>query len=181
MAKKLGGIVSIDRSLYLFGKYMKMKVEMGIMKPLKRGLTVGVGGVQLWLPLKYEGLPLFCNNCGMIGHTFKACEGLHHMEEQNPHELPFVLDIKASPMKKNRSWPAKNEAKRYPPSALLLDPFSKSVSSSTGSHVNLSSSNHNQLSPTNKANHPPPLLAKDPTTCLSHVSTPTPKPQTLLP
>lgn len=164
MAKKLGALVAFDPSLDFFGKYIRMKVEMNISKPLKRGLAVVVGGEQLWLPLKYEGLPLFCYNCGMIGHTFKACEGIDHLEEHNPQKLPFGPDIKASPLKKIHSWSAKTETKRHSLTNPLFNSPAKPATSSTGSHISLSSSNRNQKTLATKKISTPSPLAKDPLT-----------------
>lgn len=110
MANKIGRLAALDPSLDFFGKFIRVKVAVDITKPLKRGLAVRVGGKQLWLPLKYEALPLFCFNCGMIGHSFKACDSLDHLEEQDPHDLPFGTDIKASPLKKSRTMNTKSDS-----------------------------------------------------------------------
>lgn len=130
------------------------------MKLLKRGLSVVVGGVKSWLPIKYESLPLFCYNCGMIGHTFKSCDALDHIEDQCSQEMAFGPDIKASPMKKSRPWPPNNEFSRTPHSNTPSKSATKNpinpYTSPSGSHFSLSSSNNDP----NKNKKQQPTLKK---------------------
>lgn len=145
MAKKLGKLVDFDPNHDFFGKYIRIKVKIDITKPLKRGLLVVVGGVKMWLPIKYEGLPLFCYHCGMIGHMFRACDELDHKEEQNPKEMAYGPDIKASPMKKVRQWPPKNASPRAPHPNPSLSYSTKPSTPSTDFLVSLGSSTHKQI------------------------------------
>lgn len=147
MAKKLGKLVDFDPNHDFFGKYIRIKVEIDTTKPLKRGLTVVVGGVKMWLPIKYEGLPLFCYHCGMIGYTFRACDELDHKEEQNSQEMAYGSDIKASPTKKSRQWPSKNAFPRapHPNPNPTLSHLTKPSTPSTDSLVSLGSSTHKYI------------------------------------
>ncbi|KAL8517006.1 hypothetical protein ACS0TY_015296 [Phlomoides rotata] len=48
-------------------------VSINITKPLMKGICIRVEGKHLWLPLKYESLPIYCLSCGTIGHGHKNC------------------------------------------------------------------------------------------------------------
>lgn len=112
IAKKLGNLISVDSSLDLFGKFIRVKVGVDVTRPLKRGVNVLVGGEKLWLPVKYEALPTYCYNCGLLGHTFKYCESINRLEDVDPLDLPFGPLIKASPLKKTRPVPARIESSK---------------------------------------------------------------------
>ncbi|KAL8498997.1 hypothetical protein ACS0TY_022091 [Phlomoides rotata] len=71
--------IGILESIYtpgedLNGKFIRFKVSMNITKPLLRGITIRFKGKHLWLPLKYELLPIYCFSCGTIGHDYNNCE-----------------------------------------------------------------------------------------------------------
>lgn len=109
LGQKIGKLITIDPALDPFGKYIRVKVELNVTKPLKSGIKVKLGGQELWLPLKYEGLPTYCYKCGLMGHTFKYCEENSNEEDLDPLDLPFGPNIKASPLKKTRLPSAKLE------------------------------------------------------------------------
>ena len=55
-------------------KYLRIKVDLPIDKPLRRGgNVVGVEGDKYWVHYKYEWLPTFCYICGLMGHDAKHC------------------------------------------------------------------------------------------------------------
>ncbi|XP_042950058.1 uncharacterized protein LOC122282169 [Carya illinoinensis] len=66
--------VETDESGCGWGSSLRARVIVDITKPLIRGRFIKVGGVQNWVPFKYERLPLFCFECGAIIHT-KHCQG----------------------------------------------------------------------------------------------------------
>ncbi|KAL8499056.1 hypothetical protein ACS0TY_022137 [Phlomoides rotata] len=73
--KQIGVLESVDKSVEdLVGKLLRFKVSVDITKPLLRGITVRVKWKHLWLPLKYESLPIYCFSCGTIGHDHKNCQ-----------------------------------------------------------------------------------------------------------
>ncbi|KAM0928755.1 hypothetical protein ACQ4PT_001971 [Festuca glaucescens] len=57
------------------GRYLRVKIRLNILKPLRRGTMVEVdeSGRTIWCPLEYEYLPDFCYICGIIGHLNKEC------------------------------------------------------------------------------------------------------------
>ncbi|KAL8498475.1 hypothetical protein ACS0TY_021705 [Phlomoides rotata] len=53
--------------------FLRFKVSLNATKPLMRGLSIKFGGDPVWVPFKYESLPIFCYNCGILGHQDRAC------------------------------------------------------------------------------------------------------------
>ncbi|KAL8498996.1 hypothetical protein ACS0TY_022090 [Phlomoides rotata] len=78
LIKQIGILESVDISGEdLIGKFIRFKVSLNITKPLLRGITIQVKGKHLWLPLKYEWLPIYCFSCGTIGHDHNNCESFN--------------------------------------------------------------------------------------------------------
>ncbi|TXG48219.1 hypothetical protein EZV62_027513 [Acer yangbiense] len=76
MAKQIGRVIEIQtESKDCWGKFMKVKVQIDITKPLKRWLRLKLdkSEVIVMVSLKYERLPEFCYFCGRIGHASKEC------------------------------------------------------------------------------------------------------------
>lgn len=109
LANKVGRFVCVDPSLDLFGKYVRVKIAVDVTKPLKKGIKVLVGGEQLWLVTKFESLPTFCFNCGLLGHSMKYCEAVDHLRDLDPLNLSFGPEIRASPFKGQKQWQPHSE------------------------------------------------------------------------
>ncbi|MBA0760078.1 hypothetical protein Gotri_022860 [Gossypium trilobum] len=62
------GIISSE----LNGDFCRIKVELDVQKPLRRGIFI-LASMQgkSWVPFKYENLPGFCFGCGRMGHGIK--------------------------------------------------------------------------------------------------------------
>ncbi|KAI7999590.1 hypothetical protein LOK49_LG09G01115 [Camellia lanceoleosa] len=61
-----GGIV--------WGRTLRLRVEINIAKPLRRGLKLALSGREsVWVTLTYEKLPNFCFHCGLLGHSIRDC------------------------------------------------------------------------------------------------------------
>lgn len=76
-AKQIGTLESVDASDEdSIGKFVRIKISINITKPLMRGITIRAKGKRLWLPLKYESLPIYCLSCGTIGHEQKRCQSI---------------------------------------------------------------------------------------------------------
>jgi hypothetical protein len=56
-----------------WGKYLRVKIELNLSKPLARGRTLQIGGRSMWVAFQYEKLPKFCFNCGVIKHGEMGC------------------------------------------------------------------------------------------------------------
>ncbi|KAI8003399.1 hypothetical protein LOK49_LG08G00886 [Camellia lanceoleosa] len=69
-----------------WGRTLRIRVEINIDKPLRRGLKLALGGQEsVWIMLQYERLPNFCFHCGLLGHSVRDCgnrllEGAHREE-----------------------------------------------------------------------------------------------------
>ncbi|MBA0876140.1 hypothetical protein Goshw_026519, partial [Gossypium schwendimanii] len=69
----------------------------GSMRPVRRGIFVSIDNVnKVWVPFKYENLPMFCFGCGRMGHGLKNCTQIIPARKskiiENP---PYTLALKA--------------------------------------------------------------------------------------
>ena len=52
--------------------FMRVKVALPILKPLRRGgFLAGSDGERSWVRFKYERLPMFCHYCSLMGHGLR--------------------------------------------------------------------------------------------------------------
>ena len=66
-------------------KFMRVRVDIPIEKPLRRGGHVAnTEGERVWVTFKYERLPTFCFNCGVMGHDNKHCHMKRDRQNGNP-------------------------------------------------------------------------------------------------
>ncbi|MBA0626547.1 hypothetical protein Godav_004201, partial [Gossypium davidsonii] len=65
-------------------------------KPLRRGIFVSIDNVnKLWVPFKYENLPMFCFGCGRMGHGIKDClQVIHTGKSKISDDPPYTLALK---------------------------------------------------------------------------------------
>ncbi|TXG50274.1 hypothetical protein EZV62_022798 [Acer yangbiense] len=72
-----GDMVDIDvgSSGECFGKYLRIRVAIDVLKPLKRFLRLELTekGKESMVLLRYERLPEYCFRCGILGHSFREC------------------------------------------------------------------------------------------------------------
>ncbi|MCH80769.1 F-box/FBD/LRR-repeat protein [Trifolium medium] len=55
-------------------KIVKIKVAYNVQKPIIPGLYIGhQSDGTTWVDFRYEGLPMFCFNCGLVGHIEANC------------------------------------------------------------------------------------------------------------
>lgn len=70
VGKTFGGVISFD----VKEKFCRLRILLYIQKPLRHGLFVNLeDGDEVWVPFKYECLPIFCFGCGQMGHGLKDC------------------------------------------------------------------------------------------------------------
>ncbi|KAL5774833.1 hypothetical protein ACOSP7_012390 [Xanthoceras sorbifolium] len=70
MNKKMGEFLG-----GLIGEFLRVRVLIDVLKPLKRGLRFmfGDNGEECSVLLRYERLPNFCYFCGKMGHLLREC------------------------------------------------------------------------------------------------------------
>lgn len=100
----IGKFVEVDpKDVNRLGKFLRVKAEIDLKKPLKRGTVIKYQGKSLRVFFKYERLPNFCYICGRVGHQIKDCdEGEGHedvdFDDIEEKDLPFGLWMRASPL-----------------------------------------------------------------------------------
>ncbi|KAM6560550.1 hypothetical protein CsatA_029789 [Cannabis sativa] len=59
-----------------WGPFLRIRVGLDVSKPLLRGQMVSLPWMrdELWIDYRYERLPDFCYECGIIGHVFDNCK-----------------------------------------------------------------------------------------------------------
>uniref|UniRef100_A0A7N2QZ38 CCHC-type domain-containing protein n=1 Tax=Quercus lobata TaxID=97700 RepID=A0A7N2QZ38_QUELO len=76
IGSKLCTFLEVDRRSWQSdqAKFMRVRVELEIDKPLRRGAyIVSSEEERLWLTFKYKRLPTVCFFCGKLGHDKKHC------------------------------------------------------------------------------------------------------------
>lgn len=56
-----------------WGGYLRAKILLDLSKPLPKGRKIKLQGSTRWITFKYEHLPKFCFNCGVIVHGKTGC------------------------------------------------------------------------------------------------------------
>jgi len=56
-----------------WGEYLRVKVSIELSSPLARGRMLHLQGRSTWVAFKFEKLPKFCYNCGVIKHGRSGC------------------------------------------------------------------------------------------------------------
>ena len=76
IGSKLAKFIEVDRRSRKSDqeKFMRIRVELEINKPLRRGAYIASSnGERLWITFKYERPPTIYFICGMLGHDNKHC------------------------------------------------------------------------------------------------------------
>lgn len=96
-------VIDIDKAeVCAVGMYMRVKVVLDLMKPLKRGSSIQIDPKKAGkIFFKYERLPDLCFGCGRLGHSLKSCpeKDDDDGEDEGPHNLPCGTWLRASPTK----------------------------------------------------------------------------------
>jgi hypothetical protein len=56
-----------------WGEYLRVRIIIDLTKPLDRGRKINIRNKSTWVKLKYEKLPNFCYNCGVVRHSRWGC------------------------------------------------------------------------------------------------------------
>uniref|UniRef100_A0A2N9FI47 CCHC-type domain-containing protein n=1 Tax=Fagus sylvatica TaxID=28930 RepID=A0A2N9FI47_FAGSY len=57
-----------------WGRFLRIRVEVELAKPLMRGCIIQVEDDKpVWVDFRYEHLPIFCYKCGFLGHSSSDC------------------------------------------------------------------------------------------------------------
>ena len=78
IGSKIGRVLEVDKRAIQTdqAKFLRIRVEVQIDKPLRRGGYVkNDEGGRFWVDLRYERLPTLCYRCGILGHDEKHCQG----------------------------------------------------------------------------------------------------------
>lgn len=102
LATKMGKY-EIDESVDDYVRnYLRFKVEIDIREPLMRGFNLKLSGNQFWVGLKYESLPIYCYNYGIIGHLQKQCNRGGSKTFEKLDDIPYGPHIRTSTLKRER-------------------------------------------------------------------------------
>jgi hypothetical protein len=80
MCREMGEIVEVQIRLPagFIGEFVRVRAKIDVNKKLKRFVSMTKNKQKDWYQVKYEKLPTFCGNCGMIGHWHEECgDGVH--------------------------------------------------------------------------------------------------------
>ncbi|TXG69315.1 hypothetical protein EZV62_004250 [Acer yangbiense] len=91
LAEQIGEVIEIPtESRECWGKFLRVKVQIDITRPLKRWLRLSLdnSGNIVVVGLKYERLPEFCYACGRLGHGVNECSDLEAKKEAMEGSTP---------------------------------------------------------------------------------------------
>lgn len=65
-----GGFQEIDKdSFFLCALFIRLRILVNILKPIRRGLLMKINGRRIWVEIKYERLSNFCYSYRIVGHV----------------------------------------------------------------------------------------------------------------
>jgi hypothetical protein len=96
--------VDVDANGMGWGEFLRVKIRLDLKKPLLRGRKLNVQGKQVWVTFKYERLPRFCFNCGVICHGKTGCSNKSELRNQGTTRYGPWLRAASPPRKAERSF-----------------------------------------------------------------------------
>ncbi|KAK9666078.1 hypothetical protein RND81_14G158900 [Saponaria officinalis] len=95
IGNQVGIFISRDSSSYpALDRAIRIRVLHDVRTNLKRYVSIRMGGGKIVnYPVKYERLPLFCYECGIIGHGEKDCEDGPYEEGCNAATPPNAMNL----------------------------------------------------------------------------------------
>lgn len=75
IAGNFGNLIEIDEftSSLARSRFARVYIESDLSKPICRGFWLGDDLHRVFVVVMYERLPIFCYNCGLVGHGSKSC------------------------------------------------------------------------------------------------------------
>jgi hypothetical protein len=85
-------VVDCDATGCCWGSFMRVRVEVDVDNPLKRGVKVFSRRLNKteWFDVQYEQIPHYCFSCGLIGHSHLECKDPGERDEDG--KLPYSAD-----------------------------------------------------------------------------------------
>ncbi|XP_042973518.1 uncharacterized protein LOC122304969 [Carya illinoinensis] len=76
IGQSVGRVIEVDTAEdgVGWGKFLRVKLEVSLHKPIARGRFVNSYGRKLWVQFQYEKLPRICFKCGCLSHVDVACQ-----------------------------------------------------------------------------------------------------------
>ncbi|KAL2899848.1 hypothetical protein RDABS01_024930 [Bienertia sinuspersici] len=158
VASKIGEVVEFEDDIIGWDRSMRVKVLLNTLAPLRRFQKIkNRKGVICWVEFKYERLPFFCFQCGIMGHTEKDC--LEENTESEEKGRQWGAWLRASPRKGQAKREEEIQRLGKGKKALIFCPKSKAVKYPESNVVD-----HDQQEGQNIA---PPLQINEPSTNLT--------------
>ncbi|KAF5474901.1 hypothetical protein F2P56_006754, partial [Juglans regia] len=107
IGKSIGKVLEVEgeENEVTWGRFLRVKVECDLTKPLARGRTVSFEGTQLWIPFRYENLPRICFRCGCIMHSKKGCLGEELGDtNEDTNSKQFGVWMRAKTVRRNHTY-----------------------------------------------------------------------------
>ena len=75
MCRKMGKILDVQTTLLagFAGEFVRVRVELNVTKKLIRFVGITKKEETEYYQVQYEKLPIFCGNCGILGHWYQEC------------------------------------------------------------------------------------------------------------
>lgn len=102
LAEKMGSFVEFDESDPIgWSKFMRVRVDVRLDKPLRRGAYIATSNGSKWVKFKYEKLMDICYACGKLGHNYQQC--IKYDDVTPVAELPYGMWMRGSPTRRRRT------------------------------------------------------------------------------
>ena len=114
IGNKVGQTIEVDKRSWQDdqAKFMRIKVDLPIDKPLRRGGHIAnAEGERSWVTFKYERLPTSCFTCGIMGHDNKYCQMNLDWQHANPQYGEWLRARSANKGGTNRMRPSTSKSR----------------------------------------------------------------------
>ncbi|KAH6800556.1 hypothetical protein C2S52_001020 [Perilla frutescens var. hirtella] len=116
IAKSVGTPLKFDGNTLhgMVGYYDRILIEIDMLHTLQSSVMIDRGDTSFFVDLHYESLPLFCNECKIVGHSTSKCRKLNASATDNDLEGAGVLltgegTKKGELPKSTKDWVAKSK------------------------------------------------------------------------